>query len=462
MSIPRNLSFLADYASSTGVLSVAGGGTASTTAPKAMATLMGFTSTATAAGTTTLTNTSSYYQLFTGSTTQTIVLPVTSTLATGWTFHICNNSTGVLTVNSSGGNLVISIPSTTTAMVTCIGIALTTAADWEAGITDFSTATGTGAVVLNTSPTLVTPVLGTPTSGTLTNATGLPISTGVSGLGTNVATFLATPTSANLAAALTDETGTGASVFATSPTLVTPILGTPTSGNFSTGTFTWPTFNQNTTGTAAGLSATLAIASGGTGTTSTTFANLTTNVTGTLPIANGGTNSTSTPTAGGIGYGTGTAHAYTAAGTSGQVLTSAGAGAPTWATPAASPLTYSQYTPSANLSISSSPVAIGGFEITAGTWLVIGRAVYSVYNNIQIALYIWNFDSSYSYASTQTIGGTTASTYSNAEVATLVTVSATTVIQLKVVTNSVSSTVYYNTPLNSYAAATQLLAVKIS
>jgi hypothetical protein len=42
-----------------------------------------------------------------------------------------------------------------------------------------------------------------------------------------VATFLATPSSANLAAALTDETGSGAAVFATSPTLVTPALGTP-------------------------------------------------------------------------------------------------------------------------------------------------------------------------------------------------------------------------------------------
>lgn len=54
-----------------------------------------------------------------------------------------------------------------------------------------------------------------------------------------------------------------------------------------------------------------------------------------LPIANGGTNSTATPTAGGAGYGTGTAHAYTAAGTAGQVLTSNGASAPTWSTPAA-------------------------------------------------------------------------------------------------------------------------------
>jgi hypothetical protein len=92
------------------------------------------------------------------------------------------------------------------------------------------TNTGSGNNVLATSPTLVTPALGTPSAVTLTNATGLPISTGVSGLGAGVATFLATPSSANLAAAVTNETGTGALVFANSPTFVTPALGTPASG----------------------------------------------------------------------------------------------------------------------------------------------------------------------------------------------------------------------------------------
>jgi hypothetical protein len=82
-------------------------------------------------------------------------------------------------------------------------------------------------LVFATSPALVTPALGTPASGVLTNATGLPVSTGISGLGTGVATFLATPSSANLISAVTDETGTGSLVFGTSPTIATPVISSP-------------------------------------------------------------------------------------------------------------------------------------------------------------------------------------------------------------------------------------------
>ena len=145
----------------TGTLPLANGGTGVTTAPAAAAVLLGYTATATAAGTTVLTNTSTQYQLFTGVTTQTITLPVTSTLTTGWSFHIVNNSTGNLTLNSSGGNLVATIIPGTTVMVTCILTSGTTAASWEFGYTDFGTLTGTGSVVMSTSPTLVTPTLGT-------------------------------------------------------------------------------------------------------------------------------------------------------------------------------------------------------------------------------------------------------------------------------------------------------------
>ena len=199
-----------------GTLNIANGGTGTTSAPAAMAALMGFTSTATSGSPYTLTAASTYYQLFTGTLAQTIVLPAVSTLALGWTFHVCNNSTANLTINSSGGNFVITVLPNTTAMVTCIAITGTSATSWEAGLTDFSTATGTGDVVLSNSPTLVTPALGTPSSVTLTNATGLPVNSGVSGLGTNVAT------------ALQANVGSSGAVVVNGG-----VLGTPSSGTLS-------------------------------------------------------------------------------------------------------------------------------------------------------------------------------------------------------------------------------------
>jgi len=105
-----------------------------------------------------------------------------------------------------------------------------TAAELTAMVTLTGTETLTNKTL--TSPTLTTPALGTPASGTLTNCTGLPLA-GLATLGAGVETFLATPSSANLAAAVTGETGTGALVFATSPSLTTPALGTPASGTLT-------------------------------------------------------------------------------------------------------------------------------------------------------------------------------------------------------------------------------------
>jgi hypothetical protein len=124
-----------------------------------------------------------------------------------------------------------------------------------------------------TTPTLTTPILGTPISGTLTNCTGLPIS----GLTASTSTALgvgsvelghATDTTISRVSAgvvaiegvnvvTTSSTDTLTNKTLTSPTLTTPVLGTPSSGNLANCTF--PTLNQNTTGTAGGLTGTPSI-----------------------------------------------------------------------------------------------------------------------------------------------------------------------------------------------------------
>lgn len=252
----------------------------------------------------------------------------------------------------------------------------------NAGVIGEKGTTGTGNVVLATSPTFVTPVLGTPTSVTLTNGTGLPLTTGVTGTlpiangGTNITTYttgdVLYASSTNVLSKLTAGTngqvltlasgvpswaasgsgvtintttitggtsgrvlydnggtvgelivtGTGNAVLATSPTLVTPILGTPTSGTLT-----------NTTGLplTTGVTGTLPTANGGTNLTTFTAANNAVYSTsasvltaGTLPVPAGGTGAV-TLTANAVLIGNGTsAVTAVAPGTTGNLLTSDG------------------------------------------------------------------------------------------------------------------------------------------
>ena len=203
----------------TGTLPIANGGTNATTAPAALTNLRGWTTTATAAGTTTLTNTSTTQQNFTGSTTQTLVLPVTSTLALGWAFKVINNSTGTITVNSSGGNLVGTVIAGTTASIVCSLTSGTTAASWDFDIDGFATETGTGSVVRATSPTLVSPALGTPTALVGTNITGTASGLSIGGNAATVTNGVVT-------------TGSYAD-----PTWITSLEGSKITGTIDGGTF---------------------------------------------------------------------------------------------------------------------------------------------------------------------------------------------------------------------------------
>lgn len=242
--------------------------------------LEGYATTTTAAGTTVLTVSSTKQQYFTGSTTQTVTLPVTSTLVLGQQYQIVNNSSGAVTVNSSGGNLVQTVAANSSVTVTVILTTGTTAASWSVA---YLTATGTGTVTSVSGTTNritstggTTPVIdisasyvgqssittlgtiGTGTwQGTVVGSTygGTGVNNGASTItlggslttvgafttsitstattavtlptsGTLYGTASGSITSAQLLASVSDETGTGVLVFGTSPTLTTSLLMT--------------------------------------------------------------------------------------------------------------------------------------------------------------------------------------------------------------------------------------------
>jgi hypothetical protein len=230
-------------------LPIANGGTGSTTAAGANANLQAFTTTATAAGTTALTNTSTYYQYFTGTLAQTITLPLNTTIQNGWSFHIANNSTGNLTVNSNSGALVLTIIPQTTGHVTCVDATVNTAAAWDGGFTDFGSVTGTGANVLATSPTFVTPALGTPASGVVTNLTGTA-SINING------TVGATTASTGRFTTVTSTIATGTAPFTVTSTTQVANLNAATAGtatNQSGGTVSATTLAASSTVSGTGF-----------------------------------------------------------------------------------------------------------------------------------------------------------------------------------------------------------------
>jgi len=189
--------------------------------------LAGFTSTATAAGTTTLTVDSTQIQLFTGSLAQTVTLPTTSVPA-GAQYQIINNSTGAVTVQSSGANTVVIMATATEATFTALQATPTTAAHWEDTYQGGIVASGKSLTVSNTLTLAGTD--GTTMTFPTTSATVARTDAA------NTFTGVQTMTSPALTTAVINGATTGTGV-ATANTVST-LVQRDASGNFAAGTIT--------------------------------------------------------------------------------------------------------------------------------------------------------------------------------------------------------------------------------
>ena len=227
--------------------------------------ITGFTTIATSGGSTSLSSSSNYIQQFTGSSAQTIILPSTAIL--GQSFYIINNSTGTLTVNSSGSNLVQTMTTATRVLVTALSTSPTSAAGWTVKVTPNTTNAG---VVTLASGTVATST----TSGALVVTGGV----GISG-----ALYVSTTTPASISntGVLTVTNATDSSTTTTGSVIITGGVGiakslyvsTTTPASISnTGVLTITNSTASTSNSTGSI-----IASGGIGLTNTTDATSSTN-----------------------------------------------------------------------------------------------------------------------------------------------------------------------------------------
>jgi hypothetical protein len=214
--------------------------------------LGGYTTVTTAAGTTTLTVGSTYLQYFTGSSTQTVTLPVTSTLTLGHQFVIVNNSTGNVTVNSSGANAVVVLAGGTSTVVTCILTSGTTAASWSQSYSAANLASGKKLTVNNSitfTGTDATTITFPTTSATIARTDAAQTFTGTQTMSSEVITNTAVTASGNAAtvavtASLTTVTNNSAATLTITLTTASAVDGQVTTIRIldfsaATQTITW-------------------------------------------------------------------------------------------------------------------------------------------------------------------------------------------------------------------------------